>query len=174
MSHSLPSSPERGFTLIEATISMALLLIVLLMSMAFLMSMRTFSQRQELVTQPRQTARRALDYLTYYVRGATDMNETAQAPNAIVCFYQSGVNARQATYNNISNAGYGDVGTDMISLAAPTWDAKALFTASPISPGELEPLQAEFHGGVRLDQRRHGQPRPVQEPDGSAHGGRHR
>ena len=69
-----PRHSQAGFTLIEATVSMTLLLIVLLISMGFLISMRTFSQRQEMFTQPRQTARRAMDYLTYYVRGASDMN----------------------------------------------------------------------------------------------------
>ncbi len=134
MSHSCRSSAQRGFTLIEATISMALLLIVLLMSMTLLISMRGFSQSQELVTQPRQTARRALDYLTYYVRGAADFNETAESPNSIVCYYNTSTattNPLQATYNNITDTDIGDTGTDMITLAVPTWDAKAPFTGTP-------------------------------------------
>lgn len=137
MSHSCRSSAQRGFTLIEATISMALLLIVLLMSMTLLISMRGFSQSQELVTQPRQTARRALDYLTYYVRGAADFNEAAESPNSIVCFYNSSTattNPLQATYNNITDTDIGDAGTDMVTLAVPTWDAKAPFTAGVTIP----------------------------------------
>jgi Tfp pilus assembly protein PilW len=128
MSHKYPSSrSELGFTLIEATISMTLLLIVLLMSMTFLISMRTFSQRQEMFAQPRQSARRAMDYISYYIRGATDMNDAARSPNALVCYYQSAGASRQATYNNIADAKFGDIDTDMISLAAPTWDATAAF-----------------------------------------------
>ena len=126
MSRNCPSNlRERGFTLIEATISMALLLIVLLMSMTFLITMRTFAQRQEMFAQPRQSARRAVDYIAQYLRGATDMNYTAQSPNAVVCYYNSGGNTLQATFNNITNAAYGDLGTDMISVAVPTWDAAA-------------------------------------------------
>lgn len=127
MSRKSPNSQsEEGFTLIEATVSMTLLLIVLLMSMTFLISMRTFSQRQEMFAQPRQSARRAMDYIAYYIRGATDMNNPAKSPNALVCYYMSGASTTlQATFNNITNAKYGDVGTDMISLAVPTWDAWA-------------------------------------------------
>lgn len=135
MSRKSPSSRgQRGFTLIEATISMTLLLIVLLMSMTFLISMRTFSQRQEMFAQPRQSARRAMEYLSYYIRGATDMNDAAESPNAVVCWYQSAGNNRQATLNNITDAKFGDVGTDMISLAIPTWDASAAYATSKWYP----------------------------------------
>lgn len=110
---------EKGFTLIEATISLTLLLVVLVVSLTFLFSMRTFSQRQEMFTSPRQTARRALDYMTYYIRGAGDLNTTQNNPNAIVVWYKqkSGSAAVQATFDNVTNTSYADAGTDMISLA---------------------------------------------------------
>lgn len=115
------NTAEKGFTLIEATISLTLLLVVLVVSMTFLFSMRTFSQRQEMFTSPRQTARRALDYLNYYVRGAGDLNTVQNNPNAIVVWYKKNTSGAdvQATYDNVTNSSYGDVGTDMISLALP-------------------------------------------------------
>lgn len=115
---------SRGFTLIEATISMTLLLVVLVLSMAFLFAMRNFSQRQELFTSPRQTARRAIDYLSYYVAGASDMYESAGNPNAIVVWtndqYLAAGNAIQNTWDNVTNTAYADAGTDILSLAVPT------------------------------------------------------
>jgi hypothetical protein len=110
---------------------MTLLLIVLLMSMTFLFSMRTFSQRQEMFTQPRQTARRAMDYLAYYVRGAMDMNQRANYPNSIVVWYggkTTGGNtpAIQASYNNLT-------GTELKN-SLEAWQAPA-----PVG-SELPPL----------------------------------
>lgn len=111
---------DKGFTLIEATISLTLLLVVLIVSLTFLFSMRTFSQRQEMFTSPRQTARRALDYLTYYVRGAGDLNQEQSNPNAIVVWYVNGSAAPvQASYDNVTNANFADKGTDLINLAIP-------------------------------------------------------
>ena len=137
-------SGQAGFTLIEATISMTLLVVVLVVSLSFLFSMRTFSQRQELTAQPRQTARRALDYVAYYVRGASDLNARKNNPNAIVVWFDnSGVN-RQASYNNLTGSEvgngtvdadtttFGDVGTDLISLAVPPlWPMNIQY--SPVS-----------------------------------------
>ena len=151
-----PSHSQAGFTLIEATVSMTLLLIVMLISMSFLISMRTFSQRQEMSTQPRQTARRALDYLTYYMRGATDMNDRSNSPNAIVSYYRLGTDDIPGAFNNLtgsetgtgwSNATtgtaptttatgvvvtkMGDAGTDMITLALPSSSGAASFDTLP-------------------------------------------
>jgi type II secretory pathway pseudopilin PulG len=115
---------SRGFTLIEATISMTLLLVVLVLSMAFLFAMRNFSQRQELFTSPRQTARRAIDYLSYYVAGASDMYQSAGNPNAIVVWtndqYLAAGTPIQNTWDNVTNTAYADASTDIISLAVPT------------------------------------------------------
>ena len=108
---------------------MTLLLVVLILSMSFLFAMRSFSQRQELFTSPRQTARRAIDYLSYYVAGASDMFQSNTVgennPNAIVIWtnskYQAGGTAIQNTWDNVSAAsGYADENTDILTLALPT------------------------------------------------------
>jgi hypothetical protein len=134
---------------------MTLLLIILLMSMGFLISMRTFSQRQEMSAQPRQTARRAIDYVAYYMRGATDMNFANNSPNAIVSWYRLGTAASDdvpAAFNNLTGSetgnGWsngtssisptttitgvtvtkmGDSGTDVITVALPTNSGAAVF-----------------------------------------------
>jgi len=121
------SSDERGFTLIEATISLTLLLVVLILSMGFLISMRTFSQRQEMFTEPRQTARRAIDYMSYYIRGAGDMNFRANAPDALVSHYRLGGADQQACYNNVSSAAIADLDTDLFSIATLTYSGTAPF-----------------------------------------------
>lgn len=114
----------RGFTLIEATISLTLLLIVLALSLTFLFSMKNFSQQQEMAASPRQAARRAIEYLSYYARGASDMNNAgaSASPNAIMMFYDAygTTTPVQASYNNLTSNSYGDPGTDIITMAIPS------------------------------------------------------
>ncbi len=132
---------ERGFTLIEATISLTLLLIILVLSMTFLFSMRSFSQKQELFAQPRQNARRAVDYLSNFVRSATDMNSPAN-PNALVTWYRvnavNGVGGQyvQATWNNVQNAALADVDTDIITLGRASNNRRISFSSWD-GPGDL-------------------------------------
>ncbi len=66
--------PRRGFTLLEAMVSLLLLVIVLVVAMTMLFQMRAFAERQQYFMLPRQTARRAADYLSYYFAGASDVN----------------------------------------------------------------------------------------------------
>lgn len=134
----------RGFTLLEAMVSLLLLVIVLTVAMSMLFQMRAFAERQQFYMLPRQTARRATDYLSYYIASATDLNEWTTprtSPNALVMYYNVGTPGVpvQASYDNLdgTEAGnavtvpnvstkFGDLGTDVITLFAPTNPAKYL------------------------------------------------
>jgi hypothetical protein len=121
-----PSDGVRGFSLAEAMVSLTLLVVVMVVALTLLFTMRSFAERVQWVIEPRQTARRAVDYLSYYIRGATD--ESAGAPDAIVTYYNSDATQPgsrvQATYDNLTaaqaGAGFGDEGTDIISVILPT------------------------------------------------------
>jgi len=122
---------QEGFTLIESLVSLFLFLVVLLLSVTLLFSMKSFAERQQLFAQPRQSARRAVDFIAYHARGATDLNAEGGNPNCLVMWYDQSGNDRQATYNNLTggeplNAAvdatttlFGDVATDLITMAVP-------------------------------------------------------
>jgi len=125
-------------------ISLALIVVVLGVVLSLMFQMRAFAERQQLVTQPRQSARRALDYLGFFVEGASDVNPARNNPNAIVTYWENSNQAfanrtvRQSSYNNLTGAeagnavvvspapytglytSFGDAGTDVITLAIPT------------------------------------------------------
>ncbi|HEY5113301.1 MAG TPA: prepilin-type N-terminal cleavage/methylation domain-containing protein [Coriobacteriia bacterium] len=116
----------RGFTLLEAMISLLLLVIVLIVAMTMLFQMRAFAERQQYFMLPRQAARRATDYLSYYIAGASDVNyviTAQQSPNALITYYNLNGVLTQASYNNLTaaqaTAGLGDLGTDIITMVAP-------------------------------------------------------
>lgn len=130
-------SPARGFTLIEAMVSLLLLVIVLTVAMTMLFQMRAFAERQQFFMLPRQAARRATDYLSYYVASASDANDVQNNPNALVMYYNLNGNVLQASYDNLTGAEagnavttanvttrFGDIGTDVITLVAPISPAK--------------------------------------------------
>ncbi|MGA9751857.1 MAG: prepilin-type N-terminal cleavage/methylation domain-containing protein [Acidobacteriota bacterium] len=122
-SRSRPDRRSRGFTLVEVTIAMFILVIVLVLSGTLLFSMRTFAQKQQAFAEPRQTARRAIDYLAYYVRGASDMNfeqSASPVPNAIVTWYELAGTSIQASFDNVSaGSNLALPGTDILTLAKP-------------------------------------------------------
>jgi len=125
------SRSDRGFTLIEATISMTLLLIVLVLSLSFLFGMRAFAERQELFAEPRQTARRAVDYLSEAAKSASDMNPCGGNPNALITWYRKGAGVgvpTQASWNNVQNAALADVDTDILTLCRATASRRIAFT----------------------------------------------
>ena len=129
-----------GFTLIEAVVSLLLLVIVLTVAMTMLFQMRAFAERQQFFMLPRQAARRAADYLSYYMAGASDLNDRTtprQSPNALVMYYNVNGNPVQASYDNLTgtepgnsitvpgvSTAFGDLGTDVVTLIAPTNPAK--------------------------------------------------
>ena len=124
-----------GFTLMEAMVSLIILVIVMVVVLSLLFSMKSFAEKQQAYTAPRQTARRALDYLSQTLAGAGDWNQvsglaspaTPGNPYALVMFFEFGTSVasatRQASYNNLTSAqagsGFGTEGTDIISVAYP-------------------------------------------------------
>jgi len=135
----------RGFTLLEAMVSLLLLVIILIVAMTMLFQMRAFAERQQYFMLPRQAARRATDYLSYYIAGASDVNyviPTQQSPNALIIYYNKGNALTQSSFNNITglepgnaarviaanppaiptaiqSTNFGDLGTDTITMIAP-------------------------------------------------------
>jgi len=113
-------------------VSMALLLVVLVMSLVFLFSMQTFSRRQQLFVEPRQTSRRAVDYISYLVRNAGA--RVTSGNSGLVTYALTGWTGGgggtsspvQVTFNNLTasqaSAGYGDLGTDLINVILPAGD----------------------------------------------------
>jgi prepilin-type N-terminal cleavage/methylation domain-containing protein len=108
---------QKGFTLIEVTVSLMILVVVMVLSTTLLFSMQGFAKRQRQFAEPRQTARRGIDYIASYLRAATDGNFAANNPNAIVVWYLSGSsNLVQATYNNVVDPNLAEPGTDIITF----------------------------------------------------------
>lgn len=107
----------------EAVVSLLLLVIIMVVTLSLLFSMRSFAERQASKTAPRQTARQAIDYMSYFAGGAADLNTNGSAnnPNAIVTYWRDGLGAvRQASYNNLAGSAqstYGEPGTDILTLA---------------------------------------------------------
>ena len=62
---------SRGFTLIEALVSVLILSVVMIVALTLLVSMRSFAAKQQAFTAPRQSARSAIDYLSFFLAGAT-------------------------------------------------------------------------------------------------------
>lgn len=118
----------RGFTLVEATISLLILSVVMIVALTLLVSMRSFAAKQQSFTAPRQTARSAVDYLTFFAAGASDQNVEQGNPNALLMWASFGTSTaatlRQASFNNLTaaqaTAGFGDEGTDIVTFAVPT------------------------------------------------------
>ena len=111
---------EKGFTLIEMTISLSILVIVLVISMTLLFQMQDFAQRQRQFAEPRQNARRAIDYVGSYIRAATDMNFSAGNPNALPMWAYLNKVATQMSYNNVQNQNLGEVDTDILTVGYST------------------------------------------------------
>jgi hypothetical protein len=148
-------------------ISLLLLVIVLIVAMTMLFQMRAFAERQQYFMLPRQAARRAIDYLSYYIAGASDLNYVVAnqpSPNALITYYNLGTPAflTQASYNNLTgtetNPGpasnnkplgasglrpantsttWGDLGTDIITMVAP-FNPSRYQVQAPFPPPPLD------------------------------------
>lgn len=122
---------RRGFTVLEALVSVIILVVVMTAAGSLLFSMKSFAQKQQSFAAPRQTSRAGLDYLTYYFEGAGDLNTAPTLtgslgnPNALLMYYKKSESAAetQASFNNLTAAqaalGLGDVGTDAVTLEVP-------------------------------------------------------
>lgn len=135
-----------GFTMIEMLVAMTILIVVLVLSFTLLFSMQSFAKRQQLYVEPRQTARRGVDYLTYFIRNAgarvTSGNSGLVAwTNTADTQHNSVGTMTQVSYDNItgnelgnttqtntvnglpwSTTAFGDIGTDIISVVLPAGD----------------------------------------------------
>jgi prepilin-type N-terminal cleavage/methylation domain-containing protein len=146
----------RGFSLVELLVSLLIFTVVIMVPMYLLFTMRNHAEKQQYTIVPRQAARRAVDYLSFYVGGASDLNADAGNPNAVITYFNSdasnAASVQQASYDNLTAAqaglGYGDEGTDIISLAVP---AGPVITKVPIVlfPPELanQPVEFTYRGG---------------------------
>jgi type II secretory pathway pseudopilin PulG len=137
----------RGFTLAEALVSLTLLVIVMVTSMTMLFQMSAFAERQQVVTAPRQTARRALDYLTYFTSGAADTNLQDLRypnPNALVMWYDSAGVTTQASYNNVTNQNLANLGTDIFSVAMPNNPRQIFVSSWPQILVSSQPVASSF------------------------------
>jgi len=135
-----PSSKRQsGFSLVEFLVVVAALGMVLWIFGQLFFPMQKLATRQRLDVEARQTARAALDYLHYMLRGAGDMNSGGsnnRTPALLltrVCTGASPGNAVQVTYDNVTNANLGDIGTDIITFARAAISAPVLMSGSTFS-----------------------------------------
>jgi type II secretory pathway pseudopilin PulG len=136
---------ERGFTLPEVLVSLFSVAIILILAGQTLFATRRASQRQQFQVDARQTARAAIDYISYMLRGAGDMNMKGSDPGMIMAWFWWGKGGQNDSHpcpgagNPSSNGCYraswdnfgalgttdttfgtlADTGTDIITFAFP-------------------------------------------------------
>jgi len=113
---------QRGFSLIEALISLSIMVVILLGAGQLMFSTKRSADRMAQNSEARSIARRALEYLSFHARNAADLNGEFGNPMAVMIFYNKGGNSLQATFNNVNPATDGniaDAGTDIISVGVP-------------------------------------------------------
>ena len=131
-----PERAGRGFTLIEVLVTMFSLVVIVVAAGQLLFATRRSTQRQQYQVDARQTARAAADYMNFVLRGATDMNvpstQTGPSnPGSIMIWTWvkpwdgsnhpcPGSDCRQVTYDNLTDATLGDLGTDIVTFAQCT------------------------------------------------------
>jgi Tfp pilus assembly protein PilV len=116
-----PETDRRaGFSLTELLVTMAGLTIILTVSAQLLFETRRAAVRQQFQVETRQLARAAVDYVHFMVRGASDLNYSGDIPFPAALLTLIGENpnqTRQVSYNNVTDADLGDLGTDIITIA---------------------------------------------------------
>ncbi len=123
--HEQSLSDSAGFTLVEALVSVALTAIVLIASTQLLFSMKQSSDRMSMKAEARHTAQRAMEFISYHVRTAADLNRRGNNPSALMTWYEIGADPTTATstqtsWNNVTNANLADIGTDILTVAIPS------------------------------------------------------
>ena len=146
-----PKSGRRGFTLIEVLVTMFSLVVIVVAAGQLLFATRRSTQRQQYQVDARQTARAAVDYVNFLIRGATDFNIPApggtnpSTPGALLAWYWWGTFDKashpcpgagypgngcfQATWDNVTDTSLADAGTDIITFARS--DNGQVFKVSP-------------------------------------------
>jgi len=119
----VPRRRERGFTVPEALVTLIILVVVLLASAQLLFRTRESAERQRAQVEARQTARSAVEYVHYLLRGATDMNARSEKypdPGLLLVWLEpqpGGGGAVQFTYDNVTDPNLADPGTDVLTFA---------------------------------------------------------
>ena len=149
-----PERNSRGFTLIEVTVAMTVLVIVLLLSGTLLFSLKSFAQRQQAFADPRQSARRAIEYLSYSIRGATDQDmvvSTNLSPNALVMYYSQGTSTKQASFDNVTDATIANLGTDIITVGLPSPGSQSVTIYDWVGDATGATFKANYQCGCSSD-----------------------
>jgi prepilin-type N-terminal cleavage/methylation domain-containing protein len=146
-----PSSKRQsGFSLVEFLVVIAALGMILWIFGQLFFPMQKLATRQRLDVESRQTARAALDYLHFMLRGAGDMNSGApgnRTPALFLtwaCFGTGSGTAAQVTYNNVANANLADIGTDIITFARATSSAPVLLSPTASFTGDQSATASRF------------------------------
>jgi type II secretory pathway component PulJ len=126
-----------GFSLTELLVTLAGLTIILTVSAQLLFETRRAAVRQQFQVEARQLARAAVDYVHFMVRGATDLNYSGDVPFPAAILTQVGVRpnqTRQVSYNNVTDANLGDLGTDIITIGR----AEDSLTSEPVGWSDFD------------------------------------
>jgi type II secretory pathway pseudopilin PulG len=110
---------QDGFSLVEALISLALAVLIMVGATQLLFSTKKNADRMSFNSEAQQAARRAMEYISHHVRTASDLNPEGNNPLAIMVWYEIKGNVTQSSYNNVTNSSFGDLETDIITLAVP-------------------------------------------------------
>jgi type II secretory pathway pseudopilin PulG len=165
MSHnSTPRTTAAGFTLMEVLVVLATLGMILWMVGQLFFPMRQAAERQRLQVEARQTARSAVDYVAYLVRGATDLNEVApiRNPAAILTYLWRGSNPGiaaatlatcpgdtgcvQMSFNNVnqSTTSFATDGTDVLTLSRSTAPRRISAASFPLASGSFTAASVQY------------------------------
>jgi prepilin-type N-terminal cleavage/methylation domain-containing protein len=163
MSRSSSKPASAGFTLMEVLVVLAALGMILWMAGQLLFPMRQAAERQRLQVEARQTARSGADYAAFLLRGATDMNDTADPldPAIILTYLWKGSNPGagfsfpacpgdggcvQLSYNNVDQGAtdFASDGTDIITLTSAQVAYPGKLMAAAPFPNPLSSASVEY------------------------------